>query len=361
MKKLITILVAAISVLTCVFAVGCENEKMPEAVNTADNTPAVVGGTSAVVNFKYYSDASNMLPALKQGVLKVGLVPEPAASKLEKVLASDKTWYRLDIQTLYDETASYPQAVLMIKQSVSATYGGIISALSTAITESVNWVKQNPAAAVNAVNNALAATEQGATPSLSASVITEEVVNNCKIYWQGAAEAKASVKKYVDDIISVGQTLDVPPAVKVEDDFFISGNETGAYSGDKITVCVPDGAPALAIAKLINDGNALGTDKTVEYKVVSADKIGSYITQGKAEIIVMPVNAASKTYKKYADDTYKMAAVLTHGNLYVMSTERLTINDLNGKTLGVIGQGNVPDLTLRAILKARNIEVKISD
>ena len=340
MKKLITLIVAVITAFTCVFAAGCKDE-------------------TNVVNIKYYSDASEMLPALKQGTLKIGLVPEPAASKLEKVLASDKTWYRLDVQTLYDNESSYPQAVLMVKQSVAATYGDIVSTLQTAIIESVSWVKTNPASAVNAVNTALTATEEGATPSLAASVITEEVVNNCKIYWQAAGDAKPTVKKYIDDIIAVGDTLDVPPAAKISDDFFISGEETGNYDAEKITVCAPDGAPALAIAKLINDGFDLGTGKTVEYKIVSASNIGSYITQGKAEIIIMPVNAASKTYKKYTSDTYKMAAVVTHGNLYIMSTEQFTVEDLKGNTVGVIGQGNVPDLTFRSILKANNISVNI--
>ena len=132
------------------------------------------------------------------------------------------------------------------------------------------------------------------------------------------------------------------------------------FEGDKLTVCVPDGAPALAIAKLINDSDDLGTGKTVEYKVVAADKIGAFITQGKADIVVMPVNAASKTYNKYTADTYKMAAVITHGNLYIMSTEKIEIDDLDGKTIGVIGQGNVPDLTFRAIMKDRNIKVEIA-
>lgn len=309
------------------------------------------------VYVKYYADASNMLPALKQGAIEIGLVPEPAASKLENVLANDKTWYRLDVQELYDGTSSYPQAALMIKQSVSATFSGVVNELSAAITLSAEWVKQNPADAVNAVNGAL---EEGVTPSLSAGAITANVVKNCKIYWQSAADAKTAVKNYIDDIIAVGDALSVPPAIKVNDEFFLSGNETGVFEGDKLTVCVPDGAPALAIAKLINDSDDLGTGKTVEYKVVAADKIGAFITQGKADIVVMPVNAASKTYNKYTADTYKMAAVITHGNLYIMSAEKIEIDDLDGKTIGVIGQGNVPDLTFRAIMKDRNIKVEIA-
>ena len=340
MKRFLTVVMALFFVFAASVACACNTEE------------------EKTVYVKYYADAGNMLPALKQGAIEIGLVPEPAASKLENVLAQDKTWYRLDVQSLYDETASYPQAVLMIKQSVSATFGGIVSTLSSAVTESAEWVKQNPAEAVNAVNGAL---EEGATPSLSAGAITAQVVDNCKIYWQSAADANSAVKKYIDDIIDVGGALSVPPAVKVEDDFFLSGNETGEFDGAKLTVCVPDGAPALAIAKLISDNNALGTGKTVEYKVVSADKIGAFITQGKADIIIMPVNAASKTYKKYAADTYKMAAVVTHGNLYIMSNEKLKVEDLNGKTVGVIGQGNVPDLTFRAIMKAENIKVEIAE
>lgn len=137
----------------------------------------------------------------------------------------------------------------------------------------------------------------------------------------------------------------------------------GDKNDDKtLTVYAPDGAPALSIAKFINDNENFGTGLTAEYNVVAAANIGTVMTQGAGDIIIMPVNAASKLYAANSSDKYKMAGVVTHGNLYIMSKqENLTLQDLIGEVVGVIGQGNVPDLTFKAVLKAANIEYTPSD
>lgn len=120
----------------------------------------------------------------------------------------------------------------------------------------------------------------------------------------------------------------------------------------------PDGAPALSIAKFINDNENFIDGVTVDYNVVSANDIGPKMAQGQADLIVMPINAASKLYKANASDPYKMVSVVTHGNLFLMSSESTDLNGLNGlkgKVVGVIGQGLVPDLTFRSVLKAHDL------
>ena len=125
----------------------------------------------------------------------------------------------------------------------------------------------------------------------------------------------------------------------------------GGGNDGNLSFYAPDGAPALAIAKFINDGEDFGTGKTVDYKVVSSGDIGGVMMQSKGDFIVMPVNAASKLYKSNAENPYLMLAVITHGNLYIMSSDGTnTLDGLKGKVVGVIGQGLVPDLTLKAIL-----------
>lgn len=127
-----------------------------------------------------------------------------------------------------------------------------------------------------------------------------------------------------------------------------------------LTVYAPDGAPALAISKLISDSDNLGLGGTATYNVVSANEIGPIMMQGKGDIIVMPVNAASKLYDKQ-EDGYKMAGVVTHGNLYIMSKTEIALSDLKGKIIGVIGQGLVPDLTFKTILNKNGIGFQTSD
>ena len=169
------------------------------------------------VTLRYFAQASDMIPLLKQGVLTIGLLPEPAATNLTKV-ANNRTWNRIDLQELYDEELkAYPQAVLMVKQSVIENYPQLITKLENKFSDNVSWVKANPTLAVNAVNSKLST---GVTPSLVATNITSEVVDNCKIYWESASVAKQSAINYINAVIQVGTGMQVPPAKALLDEFF---------------------------------------------------------------------------------------------------------------------------------------------
>ena len=175
----------------------------------------VVDGDKAVdgkITLRYFETAGDMLPLLKKGDLSIGLLPEPAATKLTSI-APQKNWTRLDVQKLYDEsTKAYPQAVLMVKKSVYEVFKSEINGMDEFFNDNVNWIKTNTLEAVNAVNSAL----NGATASLDASIINQTVVENCKIFWQSAKDARLDVKSYIDKIISVN-----PQSAKaVSDDFF---------------------------------------------------------------------------------------------------------------------------------------------
>ena len=166
------------------------------------------------VNMTYYASGAELLPALKQGVVNIGLVPEPAATNLETKVAPNKTWYRLNLGELYDsQTASYPQAVLMVKESVLSAYPGLATVLEQKLTDNVSWAKQNVAKAVNAVNSKLA---QGVVPSLNANAITEQVISNCGIYFEKALDAKTSVIDYINNLLAIEPTS----ARAITNDFF---------------------------------------------------------------------------------------------------------------------------------------------
>ncbi len=169
--------------------------------------------TEGKIALRYFEKAPDMIPLLKQGVLSVGLLPEPACTNLIKV-ANNKEWTRVDIQALYDETEkAYPQAVLMVKKSVFDKYSTQINQMEELFNQNVSWVKENTELAVNAVNSKL---PQGATPSLVSANITQTVIENCKIYYQDASSSKQAVKSYIDKIIAVSAQSAKP----ITDDFF---------------------------------------------------------------------------------------------------------------------------------------------
>ncbi len=125
---------------------------------------------------------------------------------------------------------------------------------------------------------------------------------------------------------------------------------------DYVFTC-PDGAPALAVAKLISEKDSLGLNGQVNYNVVTATAIKTEMTEGKSDMLLMPINLASKFYKANADDSYVLVAVVTHGNFYIMSTTKLTVNDLNGKQVAVPNMNAVPDWTFQSALTKHGLSI----
>lgn len=120
-----------------------------------------------------------------------------------------------------------------------------------------------------------------------------------------------------------------------------------------INIYMPDGAPALAMAKLMYDDNDFGED--VDYNVVASSNISNYILQKKADVAILPINMASKILGD--GENYKVVATVTNGNLYIVSNKDIsTLADLNNEVIGVIGEGLVPDLTLKALLDDNDID-----
>lgn len=125
-----------------------------------------------------------------------------------------------------------------------------------------------------------------------------------------------------------------------------------------IKVYCPDGAPAIAIAQMLGDNQIGG--QPAEFKIVSSAQITNFVQKSKAvaDIAILPLNAAVKICG--TGDDYQMVSVLTHGNLYIVSDEEISLSDLVGKKVGVIGQGLVPDLTLKAVLNKNGIPFEAS-
>lgn len=334
MKKLLTVF---LSLIICCLSFGITSCSAPQ---------------KDAVNVKYYQEAKFFAPLIISGGETIGLIPEPAATNLQKnALKQGKTIYRLDLQELYDsEEKSYPQAVLMVKKSVLGEHADLDLALSQKIGNSVLWAKANVDSAITAISN------MGAT-TLDPDSITPEVIDACNISWQSASDAKESVNKYINSIIDI----DASKANKVADDFFYSGSSYSHGEQQSYSFITPDGAPALAISKLMHDNDDLSTGKTINYSVVQNAVMQNSLKTGGADFILAPVNLASKFYKTYdATNHYVMVAVITHGNFYIMSTEPLSsVDDLQGKQIAVPMMGAVPDWTLQMVLKKYALPINV--
>lgn len=127
-------------------------------------------------------------------------------------------------------------------------------------------------------------------------------------------------------------------------------------TADTLSVYAPDGAPALALSGMMSKGF-----DGAEFTVVAPTTIAAHVSNGDADIAVMPVNAAAALYNGGLGIT--MLSVNTHGNLYLVgdADDGMTLEKLKGARVGVIGQAQVPDLTLRMLLGESGIEYVVSE
>lgn len=311
-----------------------------------------------------YGDAKTLSNLLKEGVIDFALLPEPQATNVEKNLDKEGDYKRLSLQTLYGEKG-YPQAVLMAKESVINENLSLVKAIKQKFNSSLSWIKNNVNLCVNAVK------ENYPNSTLNANIIDSEVIENCSIFWEDT-NAKEDVKKYIDDILTINVGLSISPAKKIQDDFFadfeaIENAQPKVYNDlTSFSFVLPDGAPALSVSKFILDSENFFENLKFNYKVVDSESITGYMTGAnvdnlKADFIILPVNGASKIYNS-GNTVYKMVSSITHGNMFILSkTAKNGFNliDLVGKKIGVIGEGKVPDLTLKYILEKNNLSYSV--
>ncbi len=134
----------------------------------------------------------------------------------------------------------------------------------------------------------------------------------------------------------------------------VACKEENKTSGE-LFVCMPDGAPALAMAKLLHEDTA---DDGVTYSVVAPAEIKTKVTYTdaakNADLCVLPVTAASKLLGD--GEKYVMLGAVTRGNLYLLARENTAytaenLSSLVGKKVGVLQLNEVPGLTFKATLK----------
>ncbi len=141
-----------------------------------------------------------------------------------------------------------------------------------------------------------------------------------------------------------------------------------------VRVIMPDGAPALAFASQYRTAEAVEEDGTtyltqadaikkgytVRYSLGAESAIATMMAAGKADVAIMPTNAAANIYNKGAK--VKLVSVNVHGLLYMLGNEKIEdLSSLKGKVVYSIGEGGTPDYVFRYIMQANGIECVKSD
>lgn len=124
---------------------------------------------------------------------------------------------------------------------------------------------------------------------------------------------------------------------------------------DSLALMAPDGAPALAIASILDKGTVGGIK--VDATVVAGTEIAVKVSSGEADAAVMPLNLAAKVYNGGAK--IKLVSVNAFGNLYIVGkdeAEGFGLENLKGKVVCATGRGGTPEFTLKYLLDQSDIE-----
>lgn len=327
MKKISSIFVCLFLSLLCIFGFSACGDKNKNAVNLIAIDANSVGVRSDIDYF---------------------VVPEPAASA--KVKAIEGLNFAGDLQSLYGGNG-YPQAVVVAKNSLLGTK--ILTEFITGLSSSYEWLMSDDThidTIVGAIRDNLT---NGLTPSITSNNLTKSVIENCGIKFVPAAESKSEILTFMEKFNSVSENSFGTPS----NEFFFDGTEGTIEYSHQISVYAPDGAPAIGLSGLIAENSLTGVD----YHIIDPNTVQTVVggTDPKADICVLPVNLAVKILGNARN--YKLIGTLTHGNLYILSKNGTQINsdnlnELIGKTVGVVNLAQVPGLTFKVILKNYGIE-----
>ena len=118
-----------------------------------------------------------------------------------------------------------------------------------------------------------------------------------------------------------------------------------------VKVSAPNGAPALSLA-------TLAAKNPENYTFVAAETISAEFAGNKADFIIAPINAGAKLYKM-GKSTYKLAAVVTWGNLYFASQKKnFKLKDIKKSELTLFGENTINSSIALATLEKNKITPK---
>ncbi|SFC56258.1 ABC transporter substrate-binding protein [Clostridium uliginosum] len=124
----------------------------------------------------------------------------------------------------------------------------------------------------------------------------------------------------------------------------------------EINFIVPDGLPAISVAKIIKERPEIQKGYKINYNIEqTSDNVVTSVMKGEADVAIVPSNLAATSFNKNGD--YKIGATVGWGSFFIVSTEsNQTIDGLKGKEVYNIGKGLTPDIITKSVLKDKGID-----
>ncbi len=122
-------------------------------------------------------------------------------------------------------------------------------------------------------------------------------------------------------------------------------------SPNEVNVYMPDGTPALALAKMLDEGFTYEDTKT-NFHIVQASEIAARVGQDSCDLAILPTTAAATLYQAGKD--LKLASVNVFGNLFITGPKEVSaLEDLKGKRILTTGATTLQ--MVEYVLKNNNI------
>lgn len=267
------------------------------------------------------------------------------------------------LQELYGEDG-YPQAVLVVKNSVIESDPAAVAAMESYMAGSAEFLASaTPFEVASLLDTCY--DDVDLARSFNANNLSAEVMKNCSVGFTPAADCKETVVDFLTALNEMDSSLvtGVPGDVFFYEGGAEAGVPTGTYS-----VYAPDGAPALALANAISESRVAGGSSGYgfTFHIVASDQIRLGVTGAMpADFCILPVNLAANLLR--SGENYKLLGTVTNGNMYLLSTLSTapvvsSLEDLaylKGEKVGVVQLANVPGLTFRLVLERAGIPYKI--
>lgn len=126
---------------------------------------------------------------------------------------------------------------------------------------------------------------------------------------------------------------------------FVSGCEFTPTR--KVSVIAPSGTPVLALGGLFNDDNDIEivTDTTL---------LQTALINNGADVVICPLTMGTNLYLK-GKSTFKLEAIITTNNAYLISNLPITKEALVGKTIVGFNENNTPGIMLKMYIEQAGI------
>lgn len=154
------------------------------------------------------------------------------------------------------------------------------------------------------------------------------------------------MKKFLKFAQSAAQSATLRAALRVALSLAVSVSSAFAHD---FSVSAPGGAPGLVLA-------AVAKENPESCTFVAAETIAAEFARSRADFIIAPVNAGAKLFKA-GKSTYRLAAVVTWGNLYFASQrKKFKIKDIKKTGVTMFGENTINASVALAALEKNGVK-----